>query len=128
MSEVGGCHRRAGYRLAGVAPTNPGGSVQAVMGTAVHAAVETVFHEMQDAGLIPAEDLVEHEVRFAGVLGHLDRYRSATAEVCDTKTTTGRWLDHIMVNGPDLAHLWQTHLYGAGLIRSGRPVRRVVID
>lgn len=128
MSEVGGCQRRAGYRIAGVKPSNAGGSVQAVMGTAVHSAVENVFRDLQKEGLIPAEDLVEYEVRFAGVLGHLDRYASVTAEVKDTKTTVGRWLDQIKVNGPTQGHIWQIHLYGAGLIRAGYPVRRVTID
>lgn len=128
MSEIGGCRRRAGYRMAGTAPTNASGSVQAVMGTAVHAAVESVHREMQAAGLIPAEDLVEHEVRFAGVLGHLDRYIAEDAELRDTKTTSDRWLQHIKVHGADRAHIWQTHLYGAALVAQGHPVRRIVID
>lgn len=128
MSEVGGCKRRVGYRLAGTPPTNQGGSVQAVMGTAIHAAVETVFHEMQAAGLIPADDLVEHEVKFAGVLGHLDRYEAATFTLRDTKTTSQNWLDHIILHGADKAHVWQTHLYAAALIQSGRKVRRIIID
>lgn len=128
MSEVGGCRRRAGYRLAGTPPTNPGGSVQAVMGTAIHTAVEQVFHDMQAAGLIPPDDLVEHEVRFAGILGHLDRYKAAAFEVDDTKTTTDRWLQRIRIHGADRAHVWQVHLYGAALIAEGRTVRRVAID
>jgi hypothetical protein len=128
MSEVGGCRRRAGYRLAGARPTNTSGSVQAVMGSAVHAAVEEVHREMQAEGLIPADDLVEFEVRFAGVLGHLDRYIAAEAEVRDTKTTSDRWLQHIKVHGAERPHLWQTHLYAAALVAQGRPVRRIVID
>lgn len=128
MSEVGGCRRRAGYRLAGVAPTNSGGSIQAVLGTAIHTVVETVFRDLQDAGLIPAEDLVEHEVRFAGVKGHLDRYDSLRAEVDDTKSVAGRRLDHIRANGPDRQHVWQSHLYAAALVKEGRPVRSIVID
>ena len=128
MSEVGGCRRRAGYRLAGVAPTNSGGSIQAVMGTAIHHVVENVFRDLQDAGLIPAEDLVEHEVHFAGVKGHLDRYDSARAEVDDTKSVDGRRLEYIRVNGPDRQHVWQSHLYAAALIKEGRPVRSIVID
>lgn len=128
MSEVGGCRRRAGYRLAGVAPTNSGGSIQAVMGTAIHAVVEGVFRELQAAGVIPAADLVEHEVRFAGVVGHLDRYDSVRAEVDDTKSVAGRRLEYIRVNGPDRQHVWQSHLYAAALIREGKPVRGIVID
>lgn len=128
MSEVGGCQRRVGYRLAGVKPTNTSGSVPAVMGTAVHTAVEQVYKEMQAAGLFPADDLIEHEVRYAGILGHLDRYDSVRSRAHDTKTTNQRWLDHIKLHGPDKQHLWQIHLYGAALIQAGRRVREVVID
>lgn len=128
MSDVGGCRRRVGYALAGTPRTNPGSSVQAVLGTAIHAAVEQVFREMQARGEIPAEDLIEYEVRFAGVLGHLDRYDSVKLEVDDTKSTTQRWLDHIKVFGADKPHIWQVMLYAAALISQGRKVRWVVID
>jgi hypothetical protein len=67
-------------------------------------------------------------VRFAGVLGHLDRYVAADATLIDTKTTSDRWLQHIKVHGASRDHLWQTHLYGAALIAEGKPVRRIVID
>lgn len=128
MSEIGGCRRRVGYRLAGTEPTNSSSSVQAVMGTAIHSAVEHVFKEMQAAGIFPADDLIEHEVRFAGILGHLDRYDSVRGRADDTKSTTQRRLDYIKLHGPDRQHLWQIHLYGAALIQSGRPVREVCID
>jgi hypothetical protein len=122
-SEVGGCRRRAGYRLAGTEPTNPGGSVQAVLGTAIHEAVQARLAET--AG---PEDLVEHEVTFAGILGHLDRYEADTASVVDVKTTTSRWLEHIKVHGPDRTHLWQINGYAAALTGEGHTVRRVVLD
>lgn len=128
MSELGGCRRKVGYRLAGTAPSNTGGSVQAVMGTAIHAAVETVFRELQADGVIPAEDLVEHEVSFAGILGHVDRYDAANATVEDTKTTSSRWLEHIKVHGPDRTHRWQVSCYAAALVHEGKRVRRVVIN
>jgi CRISPR/Cas system-associated exonuclease Cas4 (RecB family) len=128
MSELGGCRRRVGYRLAGTPPSNAGGSVQAVMGTAIHAAVETVFRELQADGVLPAEDLIEHQVSFAGILGHVDRYEPGTATVEDTKTTSARWLEHIKVHGPDRSHRWQVASYAAALIHEGRRVRRVVIN
>ncbi len=126
MSELGDCRRRAGYRLTGTEPTNKGGSVQAVLGTAIHKAVADVLHELQAAGSIPADALIEHEVRFAGILGHLDLYVSPV--LTDTKTTSSRWLQKIKVNGPDRSHLWQTHAYGAALISQGRKVRLIAID
>jgi len=123
MSELGGCRRRAGYRLHGQEPTNPGGSVQAVMGTAIHDAVSRVLTALAEPG-----DLVEHEVTFAGILGHLDRYEAATGRLIDVKTTSSRWLDHIKVHGPGQSHRWQVNAYAAALISTGRPVHEVVID
>lgn len=129
MSELGGCRRRAGYRLAGVEPTNTGGSVQAVMGTAVHEAVAIVLRDLQQHGTVPADDLIEAEVTFAGILGHLDRYEAATATLRDVKTTTDRWLAKMRTTGePVTSHLWQVSGYAAALIAAGRPVRRVGID
>lgn len=123
MSELGGCRRRAGYRLAGTEPTNSSGSVQAVMGTAIHAAIAEVL-----ADVAAPDDLVEHPVTFAGILGHLDRYEAATKTVVDVKTTSSRWLEHIKTHGPDRSHVWQTHAYGAGLVAEGHDVRRIRID
>jgi hypothetical protein len=128
MSELGGCRRRAGYRLAGEPATDRGGSVQAVMGTAIHEAIATVLRDLQAAGLIPADDLVEEEVSFAGILGHLDRYESRTGRLQDTKTTSDRWLQHIEVHGPERGHLWQINGYAAALIAAGHPVRELCID
>lgn len=123
MSEVGGCRKRAGYRMAGTEPTNASSSVQAILGTAIHDAIADVLAEQAAPG-----DLYEHEVRFAGILGHLDRYEAETEELVDVKTTSSRWLEHIKLTGPDLSHLWQVHLYGAALIGEKRPVSRVRID
>ncbi|AUI56759.1 PD-(D/E)XK nuclease family protein [Amycolatopsis sp. BJA-103] len=122
-SEVGGCRRRAGYRLAGVEPSNPGGSVQAVLGTAIHEAVQQRLNETAAEG-----DLVEYEVVFAGIPGHLDRYESGPEDLIDVKTTSSRWLEHIKTWGPDRSHLWQVNGYAAALIAKGIRVRRIVID
>jgi hypothetical protein len=67
-------------------------------------------------------------VRFAGVLGHLDRYESRTHRIRDTKTTSDRWLQHIKVHGASKQHIWQTHLYAAAVMQTGRRVREIVID
>lgn len=122
-SEVGGCRRRAGYRLAGTEPTNPGGSVQAVLGTAIHAAVQQVLNE-----IAAPEDLVEYPVEFAGIPGHIDRYEADGEKLVDVKTTSSRWLEHIKLHGPDRGHLWQTHGYAAALVAKGHKVREIVID
>ncbi|WP_068924949.1 CRISPR-associated protein Cas4 [Planobispora rosea] len=126
MSELGECRRRAGYRLAGIAPTNIGGSLQAVMGTGIHDAAASALRDLQTEGLIPADALIEHEVSFAGILGHLDMY--IDPELTDIKTTSARWLAKLKVQGPPTSHLWQTHGYAAALIAEGRKVSRIVID
>jgi CRISPR/Cas system-associated exonuclease Cas4 (RecB family) len=123
VSEIGGCRRRAGYRLHQVPPSNAGGSVVAALGAAIHEAVAKQVADIAEPG-----DLVEHEVRFAGVLGHLDRYEAATYTVIDTKTTSSRWLEHIKLHGPDEPHRWQVNIYGAALVREGRRVDRVRVE
>lgn len=121
MSELGGCKRRAGYRLAGQEPTDAGGSVQAVMGTAIHDAVAAILAET--AG---PDDLAEYEVEFAGIVGHIDRYSPRV--LTDVKTTSSRWLEHIKVHGPEKSHLYQTAGYAAALIKLGHPVQTIRID
>jgi hypothetical protein len=69
---------------------------------------------------------VQREVRYAGLLGHLDRYEDG--EVIDTKTTSSRWLEHIRLNGPDDNHLWQVTAYGCALVKEGHPVTGIGID
>lgn len=128
MSEVGGCRRRAGYRLAGTPATDETGSLQAALGVAIHDGVARMIHHLRETGVIPAEDLVEHEVRFGGVRGHLDRYDSATCTVDDTKTTSDRFLRRVMADGPPRNHRWQVQLYAAALIVDGRRVDWVALD
>jgi CRISPR/Cas system-associated exonuclease Cas4 (RecB family) len=123
ISDIGGCRRRAGYRLAQTEPSDAGGSVQAAMGSAIHETVAASMAQVAEPG-----DLIEHEVRFGGILGHLDRYEAATCTVQDTKTTSSRWAEHLKLHGPDQSHLWQVNIYGAALVRQGVEVRRVRID
>lgn len=119
-SDLGVCRRRAGYRINGTEPTNTGGSIQAVMGTAIHLVQEQALTKH-----VPTAS-TEEEVTFAGILGHLDRYEDG--DVLDTKTTTIRRLRTIRQDGPPLPHLWQINGYAAAVVASGRPVRRVILD
>jgi CRISPR/Cas system-associated exonuclease Cas4 (RecB family) len=123
ISEIGGCRRRAGYRLHQVEPSNAGGSVQAAMGSAIHGVVAGAMSEVAEPG-----DLVEHGVTFAGLKGTLDRYEAATQTVVDLKTTSARWMEHLKIHGPDENQRYQVNSYGAALIKQGKPVRRVRIE
>lgn len=126
MSEVGGCRRRAGYRLNQVPPDNPGGSVQAAMGTAIHDAVDRVMDELAEEGVLAAGAKVNREVRYAGLLGHYDRFEVGT--VIDTKSTSSRWIEHLMLHGPDLHDIWQVTLYGCALVKEGHKVTGIGLD
>jgi CRISPR/Cas system-associated exonuclease Cas4 (RecB family) len=129
-SEIGVCRKRAGYRLAGTEPTNPSGSVQAVLGTAIDEAVNSVA---VDLGLVN-----QQAVTFAGINGHFDRIEpildvvgepTGSFEVVDVKSVgTDRWLEHIELHGAPEHNRWQVNAYAAGLILQGVPVRRVRID
>lgn len=125
MSEVGGCRRRAGYRLAQIPPSDAGGSVQAAMGSAIHDAIDAVLASLADAGEIPAS-VLGRAVEYAGLPGHYDRFENGV--VVDTKTTSSRWAEHLRLHGPDESHLWQVHLYGAALVKAGEAVTGVQID
>jgi hypothetical protein len=123
MSQVGGCRRRAGYTLAGTDPVNEVGSVVAVMGSAIHEAVAAGVRALNRPG-----DLVEREVRFAGLMGHLDRYECESQTVVDTKTVSTRRLEQVKLEGPSTQQRWQVSLYAAALLTEGIPVTHVRID
>lgn len=123
MSDLGSCRKRTGFKLAGTEPVNPVGSVQAVIGSAVHDMVAGIMRLVAKPG-----DLVEHEVEFAGIKGHVDRYEAAEEKVVDTKTTSARWLEHIKLHAPEHSQVWQTSGYGAALIKAGYPVKRIQLD
>lgn len=119
MSELGGCRRRAGYVIAGTEPTNPGGSVQAAMGSAIHDAVANILAEL---GVAESEQ----EVQFGGLKGHYDRIEDDCA--IDVKTTSSRWLEHLKLHGPPYANVWQVSCYAAALVYKKHTIRRIRID
>lgn len=129
-SEIGGCRKRAGYRLAGTEPSNPSGSVQAVLGTAIDDAVNQVAVK---AGMVQ-----QQSIEFAGITGHFDRLEHSDPDpspdakpdtVVDVKTVgTDRWLEHIELHGASEANRFQIHAYAAGLLMQGYPIRWVRLD
>lgn len=123
MSDLGSCRRRVGYKLANTDPVNAVGSVQAVMGSAIHDMVSGILGKVAKPG-----DLVEHEVVFAGIKGHVDRYEAETQTVVDTKTTSSRWMEHVKLHGPEHSQVWQVSGYAAGLTKAGYPVKHIQLD
>lgn len=123
MSDLGSCRRRFGYKSALTPHVNEAGSIQAAIGTAVHDLIAKVLAKYATDG-----DLIEYTVEFAGLKGTLDRYFAEIREVRDTKTCTRRWLEHIMLHGPEHSHLWQVACLAAGLLKIGVPVETVAIE
>src|SRR5689334_18318953 len=127
MSDLGGCRRRAGYQLHGQPPEKPSGSVQAVIGTAVHDTADLALRMMRDAGIIPADSVINEEVKFGGLIGHPDLYVDGILR--DIKTIGyDAQLAAYQLNGPPKRHLWQVMTYAAALILTDRPVHTVQID
>ncbi len=127
MSDLGGCRRRAGYQYHGYPPEKPSGSVQAVMGTAVHDTADAALRRMRDQGLIPASSVINEEVWFGGLLGHPDLYVDGILR--DIKTIGyDAQLANYKLNGPPKRHLWQVMTYAAALIVTDRPVHTVQLD
>lgn len=127
MSDLGGCRKHAGYKLHGQPPEKPSGSVQAVIGTAVHDTADVALRMMRDAGIIPADSVINEEVKFGGLLGHPDLYVDGILR--DIKTIGyDAQLTSYQMNGPPKRHMWQVMTYAAALILTDRPVRTVQID
>jgi len=120
MSDIGGCRRRARYKLDGYEPVNEMSSVVAVIGTAIHEQLKKVLDELG----LPAE----WEVEYAGLTGHFDRFEAEFMRVVDTKTVTSRWMESIKLHGIPIQMKWQLSLYAAGLITKGYSVKTCRVD
>lgn len=118
-SEIGGCRRRVWHRLQGTEPINDETlSAAAFMGTAIHEKIERRIREFADDRY-----MIETEVEFKGLMGHVDLYDTVEREVIDWKTITlkkARWF-------PSEQQWTQVHVYGLLLTENGFPVDRVTL-
>jgi hypothetical protein len=110
-SEIGGCRRYAGYRLHGVARTDPPGEKRAAaLGTWIHKGVQAVMVQAFDA-------FDEVAVETPDLLSSSDLY-FPDGVVEDDKTCDDMMLPGYMEHGPPRRHWWQVMKY-ADLIRQG---------
>lgn len=117
-SEIGGCRRKVWHRLQGTAPINSTLGAAAFMGTAIHEKIERRCSELADNSY-----LIETEVEYRGLKGHVDLYDTVNREVIDWKTITlkkARWF-------PSDQQWQQVHLYGLLLTENGYPVDTVTL-
>ena len=80
VSSLGGCRRQVWHKLRGDEGNNPTKRLAAIMGTAIHAAIEQAFAGAEDV-------LIEHRVEIEGLPpATIDFYDVAAGEVVDWKT------------------------------------------
>lgn len=119
-SQIGGCRTAVWLAMHGVAKTNETTKLAAIMGTAIHTAIEEAIHRLDPFG---DDLLLEHEVHHMGadIKGHIDLYVKSAKAVVDWKTTKLSNLGYF----PSEKQRWQVHLYGWLLTEAGHPVETV---
>ena len=118
-SEIGGCKRKVWYRLNAQPHTNENQSkLAAIMGTAIHAAIEEAIGAIDPEG---KEYLVETEVAYGDMKAHVDLFVPSTGAVIDWKTSKIKNLGYF----PSNQQRWQVQLYGYLLSKNGYEVKTV---
>ena len=118
-SEIGGCKRKVWYRLNAQPHTNENQSkLAAIMGTAIHAAIEEAIGALDPEG---KEYLVENEVAYGDMKAHVDLFVPSTGAVIDWKTSKIKNLGYF----PSNQQRWQVQLYGYLLSKNGYEVKTV---
>ncbi len=118
-SEIGGCRRKVWYRLNAQPHTNENQSkLAAIMGTAIHAAIEDAIQHLDPEG---KDYLVESEVSYGDMKAHVDLFIPSTGAVIDWKTSKVKNLSYF----PSTQQRWQVQLYGYLLSKNGYDVKTV---
>jgi len=118
-SEIGGCRRKVWYRLNAQPHTNENQSkLAAIMGTAIHAAIEDAIGALDPEG---KEYLVETEVAFGDMKAHVDLFVPSTGAVIDWKTSKVKNMSYF----PSNQQRWQVQIYGYLLSKNGYEVKTV---
>ena len=118
-SEIGGCRRKVWYRLNAQPETNDNQSkLAAIMGTAIHAAIEEAITHLDPEG---KDYLVETEVAHGDMKAHVDLFIPSIGAVIDWKTSKVKNLSYF----PSNQQRWQVQVYGYLLSKNGYEVKTV---
>jgi len=118
-SEIGSCRRKVWYRLNAQPETNENQSkLAAIMGTAIHAAIEDAIGFIDPEG---KEYLVETAVSYGDMKAHVDLFVPSTGAVIDWKTSKVKNLSYF----PSKQQRWQVQVYGYLLSMNGYEVKTV---
>jgi hypothetical protein len=117
VSALGGCRRQVWHKLQGDEGHNPTKRLAAIMGTAIHAAIEQAFAGAEDV-------LIEHRVEIDGLPpATIDFYDVAAGEVVDWKTIKLSGVNWFMSKQKQ----WQVQTYGYLMAKAGYEVKTVTI-
>ena len=117
VSALGGCRRSVWHSIQGDEGTNPTTSLPAIMGTAIHAAIEQAFSGKPGV-------LLEERVEIENLPpATIDYFNTETGEVIDWKTITLRGLDYFVSK----QKRWQIQTYGYLLSLAGHDVKTVTL-
>ena len=108
-SELGGCRRKVWYRLNDQPETNENElKLAAIMGTAIHSAIETAFAGNKSI-------MLETTVEYNGMKAHVDAFLPDSGDVIDWKTVKAKNLSYF----PSQQQRWQVQVYGYLIDKSG---------
>jgi CRISPR/Cas system-associated exonuclease Cas4 (RecB family) len=118
VSAMGGCARRVWFDMNGMPQENPTDKLEAIMGTAIHNAIETSL-DSYSFGTYQTE----LEVEYNGLKGHLDWWRPEKFEIVDWKTMKMKNAGYF----PKSGQRWQIHTYGYLMENNGYRVEQVTL-
>ena len=121
VSSIGGCTRKVYYQLTGQPEINETEHLASLLGTFIHSGIEEAIKNQDPFG---DNFLIEEEVEYAGLKGHVDLYIKSEACVVDWKTSKlSNYKDF-----PSLQYQYQVHIYAYLLKMSrGIDVKKVAI-
>jgi predicted RecB family nuclease len=120
-SSIGGCRRRVWHDLKQTPTTNENtDKLAAILGTFIHAGIEKSIIREDPFG---DNFLIEQEVTFGNLKGHVDLFIRDQGLVVDWKTTKVKSLRYF----PSAQQRMQVQLYGYLLAKNGHEVKQVAL-
>jgi hypothetical protein len=120
-SEIFGCRRATWNRINNVTKTNPNTlALAGIMGTAIHSYIQQAFNRQDPFG---DRYLLEEEVEYEGLMGHIDMFDKVNQEVVDWKTVKKANLSYF----PSEQQRSQVQIYGYLLSKNNVEVKTVTL-
>jgi CRISPR/Cas system-associated exonuclease Cas4 (RecB family) len=120
-SSIGGCRRQVWHELKQTPETNHNTeSLAAILGTFIHLGIEKAIRREDPFG---DNFIIEKEVQYEGLKGHVDLFIKDLGLVVDWKTTKVKSLRYF----PSEQQRWQVQIYGYLLEKNGYKVNEVAL-